>query len=94
MHSRVRLVKDKRVAPSRPPSTTREEKPSVTLAPRKLYLNGSRYLITLIDLERPDAAERLSRELAGWRGFVRTEELADDRVALLMRPGGALGQSR
>ena len=59
-----------------------------------LYPSDPRRLITLVDLRCPGTERRLVRELAGWRGFAHAERLASDRVALVMRPGGASGLSR
>jgi hypothetical protein len=56
---------------------------------KSLYANSPRCLLSLFDLRCPGAAQRLRRELAGWRGSARVERLISGRVVLVVRPGGA-----
>jgi hypothetical protein len=59
-----------------------------------LRVPNKRYLITLCDLRRLGAEQRLRRELAAWRGFAHAESSLAGRVVLVIQPGGASGGAR
>ena len=61
----------------------------VSLAPRPLYPSSAECLIVLFDLRCPGSEERLTREQDAWCGSASVEGLAEDRAALVIRPGGA-----
>jgi hypothetical protein len=60
------------------------------IAPGTLYKTKPECPLTVFDLRRPGAKERLCRELVAWWGFARTEMLTDGRAVLVMRPGGGM----
>ena len=61
------------------------------IAPQTLYPSDPRCLISLFDLRRLGAEERLRRGVAGWRGSADVEKFYPGWAALVIRPGGALG---
>ena len=57
------------------------------IAPRPLYLNDPECLIVIFDLAEPDGRAALDRQRGAMAGYMSTEALDENRVALIVRPG-------
>ena len=55
--------------------------------PTPVYLNDPECLIVLYDLNQPDGPAALQRQRDTLAGYTNVEELAENRIALIINPG-------
>ena len=55
--------------------------------PTRVYTNDPECLVIVYDLNQPDGPAALQRQRDALAGYTNVEELAENRIALIVHPG-------